>query len=1164
MRDIQLRRLAWLGLFVLAAHPAAGQDLGVHIDTLSGAQPYVLHSFVRPGTEDIYHQGQKLGPSEYRIDYRFGRLWVEGLTGADTLVAHYRTWGLALQDQYGRALVRTEAPTTDSTGKAALPAPIEPRREAMSLSRTGSITRGVLAGNNRDAIIESGLRLQLEGKVTEDIRVQAVLTDESTPILPEGTTQRLSELDRVYIEIAATQGLARLGDFAVDYQAGEFARLGRKVQGIGITAQPSIGDVAGSVEAMGATARGIFRREQVRLADGVQGPYRLTGEQNEQFIFIVPGSEEVYLDGRRLQRGQTHDYVIDYATGEITFTANRLIRDRDRVVVEFQYRTTEFTRTLIGAASDVSIGQWPEGPARATLGATFLREADGRTLSEAFGLTADDEALLGAAGDSTAQRSGAVAVDYEAEAPYVQYVRQDSVVGSTTHEIFAAITREPTGPVFRVNFTRVGEGQGSYVRQGRTTNGLVYQWRGPGLGDHEPVRVLPKPRQHRVVDLRGTVAPVRHLQLFGEWAKSLHDQNRLSALHKGDDSGYAYTGGMRLTPLNVGLGTVALSAHRRHIGAGFASFSRIRPVEVERLWLLNSHQTAATRSSLTAEHETVDEAILSWEASERSSLVFTAGQIALGEQFEAQRKEVSMMLDEARWPHMRYHVIHIRSQDGGRLEDGMWLRQDGRLSVPFFGKQLVPQIRLKQALRTLYPVGSDSLVARSESYIRVMPSVTWRVPIGDVGSAVDVRTNSRVTGGRLQKFNQSVTWDMNFDLKPYKTLTLEGRVGVRHRSHREAFVSDQRPAEERSAVIRWSGHLRPWQRAVQMHWFYEALSERTPSLQEIYIRTGPELGEFVWIDANGNGVIELDEFLPETTQDEGNYVRTLIPSDSLQSVTGLQARVSLDVNPERIWRDAGAGWQRTLRQVSLRTMVNVQEKSRNPAVSDIYFMRLGTFRSPAHTLKGLLVVQQDLFLFRGTPRYGVDLSYRHVRGLNELAAGTESRAADEYRGEARMKITDKWGAALAVSSGARRTTSESFASRNYDIETQAIAPELIFSASPNLQVSLTASHARKAAAGTRGSLWKVPVDVRYAHARKFNVAGRLEAASVVIRGASNARGLAFFELTDGRGEGTSFMWTLSSWYQLSSVLRATLSYNGRSPQDAPTIHVVRMQLSAVF
>ena len=480
------------------------------------------------------------------------------------------------------------------------------------------------------------------------------------------------------------------------------------------------------------------------------------------------------------------------------------------------------------------------------------------------------------------------------------------------------------------------------------------------------------------------------------------------------------------------------------------------------------------------------------------------------------------------------------------------------------GKQLVPQIRLKQALRTLHPVGSDSLVARSESYIRVIPSVAWRVPIGDVGSTIDVRTNSRVKGGRLQKFNQSVTWDMHFDLKPYKTLTMEGRVGVRHRNHRKAFVSDQRPAEQRSAVVRWSGHLRPWQRALQMHWFYEALSERTPSLQEIYIRTGPELGEYVWVDANGNGVIELDEFLPETTPDEGNYVRTLIPSDSLQSVTGLQARFSLDVDPARLWRDAGTGWQRALRKVSMRTMVNVQEKSRNPAVSDIYLLRLGTFRSPVHTLKGLLVVQQDLFLFRGTPRYGVDLSYRHVRGLSELAAGTESRAADEYRGEARMKITDKWGAALAVSSGTRRTTSESFTSRNYDIETQAIAPELIYSASPNLQVSLAASHARKAAAGTRGSLWKVPIDVRYARPRKFNVTGRLEAASVVIRGAPNARGLAYFELTDGRGEGTSFIWALSSWFQLSRVLRATLSYNGRSPQDAPTIHVVRMQLSAVF
>ena len=64
--------------------------------------------------------------------------------------------------------------------------------------------------------------------------------------------------------------------------------------------------------------------------------------------------------------------------------------------------------------------------------------------------------------------------------------------------------------------------------------------------------------------------------------------------------------------------------------------------------------------------------------------------------------------------------------------------------------------------------------------------------------------------------------------------------------------------------------------------------------------------------------------------------------------------------------------------------------------------------------------------------------------------------------------------------------------------------------------------------------------------------GRFEIAKVTLDG--EAVGLANFALTAGRGAGTSYLWSVSGWYQLSRLLRATLTYNGRSPADAPTLH----------
>ncbi len=1158
---MHLGRWACWFCFILAVLPAGAQDLGVFVDTLSGTQPFVLRPFIRPGSERIFQRGAPLDSTQFALDYRFGRLWVPSLTSQDTVFAHYRTWGVVLQDAYAPPLARAEGPgQADSAKQHIAPA----TRSSVSLSRTGSITRGVLAGNRRDAIIESGLRLQLAGTVAENVRVKAVLTDESTPILPEGTTQRLSELDRVYIEITSGPGQVQLGDFEVAYDGSSFAQLKRKVQGMGLGAASSVSGLAGSVQAMGAAARGVFRRQSLAVSDGVQGPYRLTGEQHEQFIFIVPGSEEVYLDGQRLSRGQTQDYVIDYATGELTFTTNRLIRFHDRVVVEFQYRTTEYTRTLLGAETDVAFGHRATGPARASLGATFLRESDGRVLSEAFGLTAEDEALLAAVGDSMALRTGAIPVPYDAEAPYVQYVQQDTLLDAGRVVYYAPVAERPTRPVFRVTFTRVGPGNGSYVRQGQATNGIAYQWRGPGRGDYEPVRILPKPRQQRMLDLRGTVSPVRFLELFGEWATSLYDRNRLSPLHKADDTGRAYLGGLRLTPRPVGLGTVALSAQRRDIGRGFASFSRIRPVEFERLWNLSAQQTASMRQSLSAASETIDEGTVTWQASPHSSLTATAGRLALGHQFEAQRAEISLALEEPKWPQVRYHLISITSSDASLLQDGTWQRHNGSAAVSLLNKQLIPAVQYKKNRRIVRAVAADSLIAPSNAFVHVTPGLTWRAPMGKVGASYDLRIDDRVHRGAIARATQAATWDVHFDMRPSRIFRTEGRIGLRSLTYNREPGSGQTASDKRSAVMRWSGRLQPWQRALQLHWFYEALSERTPTLQEIYIRTGPELGEYVWVDANGNGVLELDEFLPETTQDEGNYVRTLIPSDSLQSVIGLQMRLSLQLDLSRKWRDAPARWQRALRHVSMRTAINVQEKSRTPRLTDVYFLRMGTFRRPEHTLKGLLSLQQDVYLWKDSPRHGWHFSYRHIRGRNELAAGAESRATDEFRTDARLRVSQAWSASLALARGNRRTASALFASRSYDIGTVSIAPSLTYSTATAFQVVVSAVHARKNAVAARASLWRVPVEARYARAQRFNIAGRLEAASVAVRGTAHAHGLAHFELTDGRGTGTSLMWALSSWYQLSSVLRATVTYNGRSPQGAPTIHTVRMQLSAAF
>ena len=1156
---------------------------GLHRDTLvvTPTSEFALAPFILPGSESIRLDGRPLFSEEYRMDYRNGRLWLLApISGPDSRVfVSYRTFPFALKDVYRRrSIVQVEG--RDTTFATASIREERRRNESadpfagLNLRRSGSITRGILAGNNRDATVESGLRLQLSGEVVEGVTVRAVLSDKNTPILPEGTTQRLNEFDKVFIELEAKQGKAQLGDFDVAFQGGTFGRLTRKLQGVSVTGNlPPVSSFGGgTVSAVGATARGIFRSQDVPPIDGIQGPYRLEGANGERFIIVVPGSEVVYLDGKRLVRGEINDYTIDYATGEVTFTPRNLITSDRRITVEFQYTTNQFTRTLIGSNIDLGFAPRQDGTRRFRLGATYIREADSEQFEEEFGFTSEDSLLVKQSGDAPAMRTGAERVEFDPEASFVQYVREARLApDGSVDTVFVALEGAPSDSVavYRVRFTRVGVGMGRYVRVGRSVNGILYEYRGPGLGEYEPVRLLPKPKLQQLFDLRASFEPVRGLEVFGEWANSRNDRNLLSNLDDEDDVDDALLGGVRLHPLPLvlgeqNLGQVSFSFNRRATGAFFKSFDRTRPVEFGRKWNLLTRSVDATGGVLASDNELVDEGMIRYAPTSQTSFDGEWGRIALGDTFTGVRRAFAVHSEEGRLPHAEATIEHIDSRDETAGEGGVWLRSLVNVRKPLFGSRLVPRFEVEQERREQNVLGTDSLVASSFSFVEVRPGVSWISEKTEFGAMVERRTERLWAEGALRDAAAATTFQTNVSFRPSATFSTNANLGYRVRRFKEFFRVHQKRENTESVVLRWNMDAKPFKRGVRLNWFYDAQTERTPLLQEIYVRTGPELGQFVWEDDNGNGVIEVDEFIPERVPDEGTYVRTFIPSDSLTSVISVQARVRVVVEPEKwVGKDA-RGWRRWLAHISTRTVVEVQEKSRDPELRQIYLLNLRRFRDPLNTLNGRLRIAQDITLFRTSTKYGLDLGFTQVRGLTELAAGEETRFLSVWRMEGRYRPARRWNLRLKSSRERNRVLSEAFASRRYDITRTTVEPRVAYQPSPSTHLAVgLALASNDDALGTRSAdVLRVPVEARYHFVQRFQLTARFEAARVSLKG--DAQGLALFELTDGRGPGTSYLWGVSGQYALNRFLRASFSYDGRAPSGAPVLHTVRMQLSAVF
>ena len=1163
--------LLWFAVSAAYAQPVSSPRHTHELRLTPEAGPeYPIERFAIPASFRLSVNGVDVDSTGFSVETRRNIIYIDQavLDTAEVVLLRYRTIPFSRSPEF--TFVDTTTIPRD-TGAVRTSASIFRGADTdpfagVSLQRRGSITRGVSAGSNRDVGIESGLRLELSGEIADGVGIRALLSDQNTPIVPEGTTRRLEEFDRVLIEIDAPVGAVTLGDVDHVVSGPAFARLSRRVQGAAVSSRvfsPEGGRPGGFVRAAGAVSRGRFRSQVLNVQEGVQGPYRLTGAEGEPFVLVIPGSETIYWDGVPLTRGENDDYVVDYATGEIRFTSNRIVSEERRVLAEFEYSTSQFTRTLVSSHAEVHFWEGARGP-RVRIGSAFIQEADGSRFLDEAGLRSADSLALAQAGDSPSFRSGAERVVFDPEAPFVQYILRDTLrADGSVDTFFVAIERRPEAgeSVYRVRFTHVGDGLGDYIRAGHTLNGIAYEYVGRGRGSYLPVRRLPQPMQHNLFDVYGSVAVIPNVEVFGEWARSFQDLNRLSPLDAEDDAGSAYEAGVRVSPIELWerIEVSGMYRHRR-LDRHFSPFDRIRPVEFGRQWNLDVGSTPA--SGIPDAREATDEVSFRLSDIYFGDASFEAARFNLGDHFSAERRAMTIAATPLGLSTAEYQGEWIDSRNAFSLEDGNWQRHLGSVRMPIPRLNLTPGLEIEHEDRRQRHLDTDSLTAGAFRFTRITPGVQWHGLGLDLGAEISFRDEDGVIGGQMIDADRSTTVssDLRFDAD---RLSGEARIGYRTKTYSDRFRAEMARADQNSLLIRSAFRWRPHPRAVDANVSYEASSERTPLLQEIYIRTGPELGEYVWEDFNGDGIIQIDELIPERTPNEGVYARTFVPTDSLVSSISVNARAELRLDGNAAWR-GNDGWQGVLSHISSRSVVEVLETTRAQDITRIYLLHLPRYRDPDNTINGRLRILQDISLWPRGRRGGVDLTHSQVRSLNNRTAGLEEQFISTWRIDARWQPGSAWTTRLGLARERNRQDSRQFASRQFSITGFRLEPEVIFRAGDRLRFSTPVSLAWKhdARQDRSARVARLPLDVLFQVPRRLSWNTRLELANVNLTG--DYVGMAQYELTDGRGPGTSWMWGSSLRYSINQYLRVTLQYDGRSATDAPVVHALRMEISVVF
>lgn len=1110
--------------------------------------------------------GEEIEPKDnWGFDYPSGNLriiyhsWLEHDADSTHIRVQYKRYPFNIRPVYfNRELIRyTPAPDDTTAIDAEQLVRTRVTRDdifgSSNLQRSGSLTRGITVGTNQDMTLQSGLRFELSGFITDDVEVLATLTDQSTPIQPDGTTQNLRELDKVYMRLNSPYGSLELGDIDVMLRSSEFAQIERRLQGIGVETAPT---PYGTFSSSASVVRGRFRVQQFAGRNGLQGPYRLNGADGEQFIIVLAGTERVYLNGVRMTRGEDNDYIIDYSLGEIFFTSNRMITDISRITVDFQYVTQEYNRTLITAegVTDELLG------GRLEVGATFIREADSRDLNTEFGLTDEERQILREAGNDPDKAiiSGAENVGFIRDADFILYAKADTTLNGQQFEIFRHVPGDSSG-TWRVRFSRTGEGQGSYRRKNTSVNGIVFEWVGPGNGSYEPFRRIPAPQSQQMTAIRSRLNLTNELEMFGEWAVSDFDRNRFSDIDNEDNTDFAYLAGLRLRPVETLFGDFDFQLSHRNSGRNFAYFDRTRDVEFERNW--NVPQAEQVREELT-------EAEAGLAFSNFSSIRLRSGLLNRTD-IESFRQTARINTREPGFPILSHQVDYLNSTFRESGNESTWLRQIGETSYsfPVFGLTVNPGFAFESENRQLSPVSSDSLLTGSFEFYDIGPGLDIRIgSIVEAGAQISYRRDRRAASGDM--LNEADSWTRTFrtTLTPSEAFTSKNSLIFRDKTFRDFFIENEQSENSRSVLVRSETDYRPSNDFFELSLFYEGGTESRPLLQETFVEVGPEQGNYVWIDLNNDGVQQIDEFFPAQTPNEGIYILQFIPTDELFAVASVNSRLRTRLNPAVLLEESEGTLPTVLRNIELTSVVEIREQNRSGDIADIMLFNLNRFQDEENTIDGRIYWLQDVRLFRPNRNYDLRFSIDRSKGMRRRASGLDRTLIRNIRTEGSVRLARRWLFQTEMFLGRNDASSEDLASRSFEIRSRGVKPSLRFDYTRSFQVTGGFSYAKRedtlpAEPAVVNSLTMFS-EINWFSGSRLQTFGRIEYRSNRMRGISSSFGA--FELTDGAGMGNTWMWSLQGNYRISEFLRASVNYDGRTVTDRPTIQTLRFTLNAVF
>ncbi|MCH1612695.1 MAG: hypothetical protein L7S72_05295 [Flavobacteriales bacterium] len=1013
--------------------------------------------------------------------------------------------------------------------------------QGTKLNRTGSISRGLMVGNNQDFSLNSNLNLQLSGMISPTMKILASVTDDNIPIQPQGNTQQLQDFDKVFIQVSDQKWKLTAGDFWIKNKDSYFLKYHKRGQGIHLK-NKIIGNnnIEIDVENSASISKGKFGRNVIQGIEGNQGPYRLFGNENESYIIILSGTENVYIDGVLLKRGQNNDYIIDYNTAEISFTANTLINKDKRIIVEFQYSDKNYARSLLQSSATVKKNN-----------SSFYVHAYGEQDSKNQPLQLDfdllDRQTLENIGDNIdlAIGSGIDSVDFN------QATNLYQKIDSLGYEVYQYSTDEQQA-VYMLTFSNVGQGKGNYKIKENNALGKVFEWIAPDTisfgaiiknGDYSPIKKLVTPKKRQIISVGGkTIWSGNSLNY--ELSTSNMDLNTFSNINNEDNIGFA--GLVSFENKNTLKEKWELNQQYRieSISKDFRRIERFREVEFERNWNI--------QNLITPKDQLLSSARINLKHLENGLFQYQLNSYFIKDDFNGYKNDFKI-----KW-NKKFNLNF----------DGSLMNSDGQFNTSFLRHKtdlFIPIKGFKLGFKDINEnnqfFSADTLNNNSYRFY------DWKVYIENYDS----------TKNRVQFFYQErYDWfkDRSILKKATKAISPGLMVGISSRKNfnlnyslayrmlqSDSTLTNILP--ENSLASRLNYNLKLLNGGINTNSFLEIGSGLELQKEFIYIEVPAGQGVYTWNDYNDNGIKELNEFEIAAFSDQATYIRVFTPNNNYIKIYSFQYNQNLNIDFKRII-DGKTTVEKFLNKFYNQTAVNTHKKTND--------LDLQTLLNPLVNADNPIIQQMSnslrnsLFFNRSSSKYSVELVTQLFANKNLLINGTDFISTNKDQIKFRWNINKSFMLNSQLTKEIKKNSSTYMTNRNYDIENKEINNRISFQPNTLFRVALNGRYSEKRNSIEYGNekafINDIGLELRRSKRDKGLLNGELHLVNINYNGESSST--IGFEMLEGLQLGKNITWKLGFQKNMSNNIQISINYNGRKSEENKAIHTGSMQMRAFF